>query len=340
VSAAAILLGVGGFGLEWREALERHGVTVVGAVDPDREALADAARRYRLPADRASAEDDGAWASWDADFIIDSSPPWLHADHTLHALHANLDVIVAKPLALTLDDAKRVADEASARGRIVLVAQQKRFLPGFLALREIVLSHELGVAGIVNIDLNVDGRAWEPGTEWRLRMEHPLLMEGTVHHIDLIRWVFSAEVESVVADAFNPPWSAFKGDACLNALIWLDNGLRVNYRASWAPRGTPPVSFFSGWTIEFEHGYAELSEGAVNVNGKQRVGASEVTLANLNNTVLDEFFATSAHGTESLLSARNNLNSLAALEACRLSVETGCRIRIVHDDRNPRVEAV
>jgi predicted dehydrogenase len=332
-SRRAILLGAGGFGVEWWPALECLGVEVAAAADVSRDALAAAARRFRLPADRCL---DGAGADWpavEADLVIDSTPPWLHRDNARRAFARGLDVLVAKPMALDLLDARAMVADAECHGRRLLVAQQKRFHPAFLAVRRLVAEGVLGRPGAADVHLNVDGRGWVPGMAWRLEMEQPLLMDGAVHHFDLLRWVLGDEARRVMADSANPPWSPFRGDAWLAAIVEMRSGLRVTYRASWAPSGTPVVAFFSGWRVEFERGWVEVRDGDVYVDGAcQHVlpPGGDPDLAALNVEVLRRFLAGGDEAAE--LSGRDNLRSLALLEAARASIQSGRREEVEIDD--------
>jgi predicted dehydrogenase len=325
-----LLVGAGGFGREWWAPVRGSGAVVAGLVDPDHEALSTACAELDVPRERCR-EEVGDWREWDADTVIDSSPPTFRREHVLGALDAGLDVLVAKPMALTLADGHAMVAAANRAGKRLAVAQQKRLHPGFLALRRLVHDHELGELGVVNVDLNVDGRLWDPGVAWRLAMDHPLLLEGSVHHFDLMRWVLGVEPIAVYALSFNPPWSPFAGDACVSALVETDAGLNVNYRASWAPSGSSTVSFFSGWRLEFQRGCAELLDGEVWLNGRALGvlrGRPNPTLAELNGGILRRFFASIDGGGEPFCSGRDNLASLAMVEAALASIVTRRRIEI------------
>ena len=326
-----ILLGTGGFGIDWWLGIQELSLEVVALVDPDQAALHAAAERFHVPAERCFGRDDGAWCKIAADFIIDSSPAQYHPHHAIQAMEHGLDVLVVKPLALNYTDAVYIVRIAQLLNRKLFVAHQKRFLPGFLLIREIISKNNLGQLGIVNIELNVDGTSWAPGLDWRKRMPYPLLLDGSIHHFDLMRWVLGREAIAVFAESFNPPWSPFAGDACLSALLEMSEGLHVNYRASWAPGGSKPVTFFSGWQLKFEHGYVELREGEVFVNDRpasESPFAANPSLAELNIEILRRF-QQYMMGKEDLgLSGEANLASLAIVEACLRSIQSGQKIAI------------
>ena len=71
-------------------------------------------------------------------------PTHLHAPVTIAALRAGKHVLVEKPMALEGDSAGRMIAEAQAAGRLLMVAQVLRFIPGYRTTAEMVKSGRLG----------------------------------------------------------------------------------------------------------------------------------------------------------------------------------------------------
>jgi predicted dehydrogenase len=67
-----------------------------------------------------------------------------HHEVALDALRAGKDVLVEKPLALTPEHAEALCEEAEAGGRILMVGHLLLYHPAVQALRELVVSGELG----------------------------------------------------------------------------------------------------------------------------------------------------------------------------------------------------
>jgi predicted dehydrogenase len=55
-------------------------------------------------------------------------------------------------------------------------------------------------------------------------MVHPMLWEQSIHHFDLLRFVYGAEPVAVYARTFNPSWSMYEGDANVSALFTFSGG--------------------------------------------------------------------------------------------------------------------
>ena len=61
-----------------------------------------------------------------------------------------------------------------------------------------------------------------------------MLWEQSIHHFDLMRHVYGAECTGVAARTWNPPWSMYRGDANVAALLTFEGGIEVTYQGTWA----------------------------------------------------------------------------------------------------------
>ena len=87
---------------------------------------------------------DELFAHDDIDGIVLALPPQFHADLAVRAVEAGKDVLVEKPIALTVADAERAVQAAQANGRIFMVGHVLRFHPAFEALKGLIDAGELG----------------------------------------------------------------------------------------------------------------------------------------------------------------------------------------------------
>ncbi|CAN5266533.1 oxidoreductase [soil metagenome] len=78
------------------------------------------------------------------DLVVIATPDALHAEQATRALDADKAVVVDKPFALTLDDARRVVSLAEHKGLFLSVFQNRRWDADFLALRAEIASGRLG----------------------------------------------------------------------------------------------------------------------------------------------------------------------------------------------------
>ena len=96
---------------------------------PQAEVLSDPERAFALPG---------------TDLVVVAAPNAVHAALAVAAVRAGRHVLVDKPFATTLDEARQVAAAATAAGRIASVFQNRRWDADFLALRGLVGCGALG----------------------------------------------------------------------------------------------------------------------------------------------------------------------------------------------------
>lgn len=179
-------------------------VGVVGS-DPGRtRAVADqlGVRAYpSLDALAASGEVDGVWVT---------APNHLHASMATVLLHAGLDVLLEKPLAVDVEAAAAVERAAAASPATLRVAYQHRFRPAHQQLRDVVRSGELGELQRLRVH-----RCWqfpyfdEPAgtapSAWRSSPETSggwAVNDLGSHLVDLVLWLVEARPAAVLHALF------------------------------------------------------------------------------------------------------------------------------------------
>jgi predicted dehydrogenase len=80
----------------------------------------------------------------DIDAIVIALPPQFHAEAAIRAVRAGKDVLVEKPIALTVPDAERAVAAAKDAGRIFMTGHVLRFHPAFETLKDLIDRGDLG----------------------------------------------------------------------------------------------------------------------------------------------------------------------------------------------------
>jgi predicted dehydrogenase len=80
----------------------------------------------------------------DIDAIVMALPPQYHAESAVRAVRAGKDVLVEKPVALTVGDAERAVKAARDERRVFMVGHVLRFHPAFERLKALIDAGELG----------------------------------------------------------------------------------------------------------------------------------------------------------------------------------------------------
>ena len=87
---------------------------------------------------------DALMARDDVDAVVMALPPQFHADAAVDAVRNGKDVLVEKPVALTVADAERSDAAAREEGRIFMTVHVLRFHPAFEKLKSLIDNGDLG----------------------------------------------------------------------------------------------------------------------------------------------------------------------------------------------------
>ncbi len=330
-----IQVGMGGWGRSWAKVLAQHGelVQVVACVDMQPEML------LQLQQDAGIAEGvcfltlEAALEATTADAVLVTTPIGAHAPVALAALAAGKHVLVEKPFATSLAEARQVVETADTLGKVLMVSQNYRYYPAAQAAAALVRSGKLGPVSGVSVQFRRYANFQPRATHRHYHIRHPLLLDMAIHHFDMMRYVLGQEPVHVTCHAWNPPWSNFTEPAAAVATVRFDGGAVVDYNGSWV--STAPQTTWEGdWQIECTGGVIEwtgrdtdsLKAESVKVRerGKRVRSVPLPDVPYWDRAGSLATFVEAIHtGGEPLTSGRDNLNSLALMFASITAAETG-----------------
>ena len=327
MSVKVVQVGVGGFGTSWRHTLSTlPGVEVSALVDIDRDALKEAALFLGVSDQRCFLNPDEAWSDVEADVVIDSTPQLHRHTIAMQAFAGGKNLIVVKPMSDQWQTGVAIVGEAERQGRKMVVAQQLRFHPIIMKLREMVQSGALGQVGYVHLDAFFDRK----GYSGSYPQPYPLLVQGSIHFFDYLRWVLGQDAVAVWADCWNPPWTQGEGMRCAYVTFEMSRGCRVCYRG--VATGADQTNWTCNWRIEGEKGILTVVNDRVSFNGKEVQVAwadgtdlSDLGLPVLNKIVFEKFVGYLNGEEEPGISGRNNLKSLEMVFGAIESSQTAKR---------------
>lgn len=232
-----IQVGTGGWGGWWCEhllpaAVAAGLVEVVAAVDVDEHALETARRHLALPPDRCHTSVEQAFAEVEADFCTVVVPPHAHESVVDAALAHGLDVLSEKPIADTLEGSLRIADKVTRAGRRMGVTMSQRFEAGPATLREELRSGRFGRTSHLGLRFSANLRRYGSWGAFRHAMPDPMLVDGAVHHLDLLADLAGGTCTRLYAETWNAPWGEYAGDSSAIVTLAFDNGARAVYEAT------------------------------------------------------------------------------------------------------------
>ncbi|WP_337063292.1 Gfo/Idh/MocA family protein [Kineococcus sp. G2] len=328
-------VGLGGWGRDWeRNAIPRvPEVERVAIVDAHGPTLRTAQRELGLPDAACFTSLSEAARSVAADGVVVTAPVQFHVPLALEALDAGLHVLVEKPFAGTVAEARTAVERAEELGLVLQVSQNYRFYPAPRAVRELVADGAIGDLSVVHVDFRRWANDAPVQTNRHYAFPHPLLFDMAVHHFDLLRMVTGREAVRVYAKVTDPPWSRFEQEASAVLTIEMTGGLVASYRGSWVSRG-PQTAWDGEWALEGEHGRITFTGRGGDGPGDDAVtlsrGGGEAEPVELpapdvwgRSAGLRQFARAVRGGPAPEVTGRANLGSLAIAEAAARSVGSG-----------------
>jgi predicted dehydrogenase len=202
ITVAIIGLGAVVGNVHMRAYLQLHDkVRVVAGCDPHRGAREYAHEKWRVPKVFDNARD--MIEETRPDVVAVCTPPVLHHEHTLLALHYGCHVFCEKPLATSLEEADEIIQASEKLQRLVVVNNQFSCMKIHRAAKELVGSPQFGKL------LYLHARHTMCPTEfteagWRGDLSRRLCYEFGVHIFDLVRFFFDDTPVKLVAHMPNP----------------------------------------------------------------------------------------------------------------------------------------
>ncbi len=332
-----IHIGVGGFGTLWVKVLKANrNVEVVALVDVSETSLQEACNIGGYDPGICFHSLQEALKSVEADAVVSSTPPEFHKNDAITAMRAGMDVLSEKPMADTMDACMSILRAVLETGRAYAVSQNYRYSSAMWTLANVIRSGRLGAVGQVKIDFF---KGVDFGGGFRHLMPYPVIVDMSIHHFDLIRFVTGLEALEVSGASWNPKWSNYKGDCSSTVLFEMNNGARVLYNASWCAKGDF-CDWNANWQIECEKGTVTYQNGEIKIHWapelytvKETAVEPIIPLAPAGqDRILDDFISCVQEGTMPPTGVLDNINSIAMVFATVKAMGTGQKIRLLNEE--------
>ncbi|HIS76535.1 MAG TPA: Gfo/Idh/MocA family oxidoreductase [Candidatus Merdivicinus excrementipullorum] len=145
------------------------------------------------------------------DLVAVATESGYHAQIAIDCIRHGCNVIIEKPLALSMEDARRVIAARDEMGVVACINQQNRFNAPIQLLRKDLEEGRLGKLfhGALQMHWMRD-EAYYDKPSWRgtYALDGGALMNQCIHGIDLLRWMMGGEPTEVMAvtDNLNHPY--------------------------------------------------------------------------------------------------------------------------------------
>lgn len=257
-----VQVGIGGMGQVWLQTvLASEQVAFAGFVEISDAVIEAQTARHNLDRNVIFPTLREALAALKADGVdgvIDVTPPQFHREVSIMALEAGIPVLSEKPLAPTLAEAQAIVDAANRTGVLHMVAQNYRYSIAAQTLKQALDPAVMGAIGAVNVQF-FKGPHFGG---FREEMAYPLIVDMSIHHFDLMRFLLGDDPVAVYGRSWNPPWSWYRGDASAAAVVQFGNGVTASYNGSWCATGHE-TTWNGDWRFDCENGVVTLTNDQV-----------------------------------------------------------------------------
>lgn len=244
-----VLVGCGNMSRGWIKAIQsradlRDRVELVGLVDVNLGAAERLRDEFGLSEAVVGTDLGDALIATDAEVLFDVVVPAARRDVVATGLLHGCHVHSEKPLATSMDEARELLRLAADAGKVHAIMQNRRFVEGVRRIRETIATGMLGQLTALHADFFIGPHFGG----FREEMEHPLLLDMSIHTLDAARFMAGADPLAVYCLETNPRGSWYAGGAAANAIFEFSDDVVFTYRGSWVAEGGT-TSWESAWRI-------------------------------------------------------------------------------------------
>jgi len=245
---SCVIVGAGGISNAWFPPLKAENVDIRGVVDLDVGRARAQCEKYEVEAE-ISGNQAAVLKKTQPDFVVDLTVPEAHCQVVCSALKLGCHVIGEKPMANSMTEARRMVRTSEETGKMYMVSQSRRWVPRHEALCKMVSGGKVGDLTTLNCDFFMGCHFGG----FRDEMESPLILDMSIHHFDLARYVSRKDPAAVYAREFSPKGSWYAGDVAASCIFEMTDGVVFTYRGSWCAEGLH-TSWQGNWRIIGERG--------------------------------------------------------------------------------------
>ncbi|GAF67089.1 putative dehydrogenase [Bacillus sp. TS-2] len=196
----------------------------------------------------------------DIDVVLIATSSGFHSEIAKAAIEQKKHIIVEKPIALSLEEAKELKVLTEQYGTQLFVCHQLRFLKSMMRIKELIDHSSLGEIyyGVGSIEINREDKYYQV-SPWRGTWQHDggMLINQGIHIIDLILW-FMGDASEVYGKLMKVNKNKETEDIALS-MIDFKNGSKAIIEANTV---TKPYNY--GYAIKL---FAE--NGTIVIEGNQ-----------------------------------------------------------------------
>lgn len=315
---------------------------IAGFYDPKKERSSELAKKYGVKAYKTVEE---MFLDDKIDAVCVATANHVHASLTIQALKAGKHVLCEKPMATSLEDAKKMILTAKEACKFLMIGHNQRLAPAHLRAKEILKSGEMGNILTFRTSFGHGGpEFWSTDKglhTWFFKKNDAFI--GTmgdlgVHKADLIRWLIDDEIDEVKAfvstlDKKNDKGELIEVDDNAVAVLKSKSGIIGTLTASWTYYGEGDNST----VLYCSEGIMKIYDNpdfpiVISKKNKDKiyykVGKIQTNEEQSKSGIADAFIISIITNIPPEISGEEGLAALKIVLACKKSQESGKTIKV------------
>ena len=199
------IIGLGGRGLhtyaKYQEKFpDRMKIVAIADIIPEK--VSYAGERYGVPVEYRFDSAESLLAREKlADVLIIATQDRQHHAHALAALEKGYDILLEKPVAVTVEDCIDIREAAIKAGRMVAICHVLEYTTFFRKIKEVIKSGVIGepvtVQAIENVGYWHQAHSFVRGNWRNDEIESPMILQKCCHDFDILCWLLDKRCISV-----------------------------------------------------------------------------------------------------------------------------------------------
>jgi UDP-N-acetylglucosamine 3-dehydrogenase len=268
------------------------------------------------------------------DAVIVCTPDWAHREICVEAAAARKQILVEKPLAMTVADCDEIIRSAETAGVLLMVGHILRFDPRYVAVRSVIASGEIGAVSYLYAR-----RSNKSSQARRVEGKTTVLHYLAVHDVDWMLWAMGEPVSRVQAMASRKALADLGVDDAFFALLRFAGGAVGCVEVGWARPAQSPFDLDAYLEVVGTLGALHIDTPnagvLVEAQGTRRMDTTYgfplmgVTGGALREEV-EHFLACIQENQPPLIDGRQARAAVAVIAAAAESARSGAPVDLVH----------
>ena len=258
-----LIVGCGFIGEIHLKIIKKYNLAEVAILEKDPERRKAISKKYRI--EEVYKDFDEALKKG-FDGVIICSPYSMHAEHAIKFMGAVKGIMVEKPMAYVLEDAKKKVAAAKKSKSFLLIAYCLRFCEPCIKIKEMITGGDLGNVFSMRASVSSKGALSDPVSGYIRKKEFSRgIIYDYSHEIDYSKWFIGKKVKEIYCKSFNSGYTKWPVFDTADIILKFENNevssihmdyLQASFRRSIEVYGTKGTLIWDNcdyWAPAAEH---------------------------------------------------------------------------------------